>query len=133
MPEDSAYVIRTLYYAENLEEAYSGSNPWALQRVYARWEEGAWKLWNPLPILTRAWNRQLIGRILYVYSREDSLDVKLARQSARFCDSLIEAFELPAIDTIEFYITRNADDLARIIGDQTRATAERSDSSETRA
>jgi hypothetical protein len=114
--EDSAYVLRTLYYAENLEEPYRSSNPWAIQRVYARREGGAWKLFNPLPVLTKAWNRQQIGRILFVYSREDTLDVMLARQSARFCDSLIEAFGLPAIDTIEFYVTRHADDLARIIG-----------------
>ena len=34
--EGKFYAIRTLYYSEGLEEPYKGSNPWALQTMYAK-------------------------------------------------------------------------------------------------
>jgi len=110
------YAIRTLYYREGLAGPYQGSNPWAVQRLYAGKENGEWRLFDPLPIITAKWPRTQVGRLVYIYNSEHSFDEKLAKEQAGFVDSIISAFELPKIEPVEFYITSHKDELARILG-----------------
>jgi hypothetical protein len=114
--ESEYYVIRTLYYQEGLENPYGGSNPWAVQRLYAGKENREWKLFDPLPIITSDWPRQRIGRLTYIYHLQHRFDQDLAQKQANFVDSVTKAFDLAPIASIEFYITNHQDEMARILG-----------------
>src|SRR5574341_40834 len=90
--EGQYYVIRTLYYQEGLEGPYSGSNPWAVQRLYAGKENGEWRLFDPLYIITSQWPRRQIGKINYIYSPNHSFNQELAQKQADFIDSVTQIF-----------------------------------------
>lgn len=114
--EEDYYVIRVLYYREGLEEAYRGSNPWAIQRLYAAKENGEWRLFDPLYITTASWPRKQVGPLLYIHHPEHIFQAAQAERQADFVDSVEKALALPKIDAIEFYLTNQVDELARIAG-----------------
>jgi len=110
------YSIRTLFYAEGLDSAYADQNPWAIVRVYAGREDGAWKLRNALGVTTQDWNRPAIGKITFVSPPSHKFDARLARRSAAFCDSISDLFPFFRWDSFDFYITDSREDVDRILG-----------------
>lgn len=112
----AAYEIRTLFYAEGLEDKYRGSNPWAIVRVYAIREDNEWKLKNALPFITRNWNDRSIGDIRFVYPPEHTFNEMLARKTVRFCDSVCSVLNLPSWEPFTFYICAHGDEVGRLLG-----------------
>jgi hypothetical protein len=114
--EGDKYSIRTLFYAEGLDSLDADQNPWAIVRVYAQREKGEWKLRNALGVETEHWNRPAIGKITFVSPPTHEFDIRLARRSAAFCDSISDLFPFFQWDSFDFYITDRREDVDKIIG-----------------
>ena len=114
--EGDLYSIRTLFYAEGLDSANADRNVWAIVRVYAGREGGEWKLRNALGVQTKAWNRPAIGKITFVTPREREFDIRMARRSVTFCDSISGLFPFFSWDSFDFYIATSREEANRIIG-----------------
>jgi len=107
---DSTYLIRTLVAVMSAPE--QAVQPLALYRVYATREQGRWVLANALPRLTRSWNHETIGRIMFVFPSTRRFSRSRAEQTAAFVDSLARAFAVPPPATIGYYFT---DDLIQTL------------------
>ena len=138
--EGEYYCIRTLFYREGLEAPYNRSNPWAIQRLYAKKvdikkkkeennkeekdsesddekkDSKEYRLFDPLRILTKDWRRERIGPIDYYYPLNYSFDVRGGNAMAQFCRGMRNKYGIPDVEPIEFYICRNVDELAQIVG-----------------
>jgi hypothetical protein len=114
--EGDLYSIRTLFYAEGLDSASVDRNPWAIVRVYAQRVGGQWKLRNALGVLTEDWNRPAIGKLTFVSPPAHDFDIRLARKSVSFCDSISKLFPFFAWDSFYFFVTHRREDVDRIIG-----------------
>lgn len=112
-PAGELYSIRTLFYGDNPD---GDPVPWAIVRVYAQFEDGAWKLRNALGVYTAAWNRPAIGKITFVTPPGHEFDIALARRSLAYCDSLAAAAGSPAWEPFQFYIARSREEADRMIG-----------------
>ena len=114
--EGDLYSIRTLFYAEGLDSADVDRNVWAIVRVYAGREGGDWKLRNALGVVTSDWNRPAIGKITFVTSPSHEFDIRLARRSVAFCDSISGVFPFFSWDSFDFYIANSREEADGIIG-----------------
>ncbi len=138
--EGEYYCIRILFNREGLEAPYQNSNPWAILRLYAKKTgikdkkdekkiEGAesetdaekkdnkeYRLFDPLRILTKDWRRQRVGPIEYVYPFNHFLEPRESRAMAQFCRGITQKYKVAEVALIEFYICRNVDELAQIVG-----------------
>jgi len=138
--EGEYYCIRTLFYREGLEKPYQGSNPWAIQRLYAKKveikkkeeekkiEEQAsesdgtkrdnkeYRLFDPLRILTKDWRHERIGPIEFYYPSNYYFDRRGGNAMGQFCRGMRNKYVIPDVEPIEFYITRDVDELAQIVG-----------------
>ncbi len=141
--EGDYYCIRTLFYRENLEEPYKSSNPWAIQRLYAKKVEikkkkgektdeetqdssqveekkkediKEFRLFDPLRILTKDWKRERIGPIEYYYPFNHYFDRRAGNAMAQFCRGMRNKYGVPNVEPIEFYICRSVDEMAQIVG-----------------
>jgi hypothetical protein len=114
--EDDNYAIRTLFSADGLDGTYRQYNPWCITKLFAVEEDGQWKLKNALPILTEHWNRETIGKITFIYPPEHKFNDSLAQQANIFCNSIASKFQLPDWKPFDFYITKNEDELGKLLG-----------------
>ena len=138
--EGEYYCIRTLFYREGLEEQYNQSNPWAIQRLYAKKvdikrkkeeeknkaeesesdpakiDNKEYRLFDPLRILTKDWRRERIGPIDYYYPFNYYYDRRGGSAMAQFCRGIQDKYDLAEVELIEFYICRNVDEMAQIVG-----------------
>lgn len=114
--EGKYFAIRTLFYAEGLDGIYKKSNPWCITKLYATKENYSWKIQNAISIVTETWNRTTIGKITFVYPPEHNFNQKLAEKANKFCDSIALKFQLPDWKPFDMYITRNADELGKLLG-----------------
>lgn len=114
--EGENYAIRTLFNAECLEGDYKTSNPWCITKLYAIKENNKWKLKNSISILTQTWERKTIGKITFIYPSEHRFNETLADRSNKFCDSIALKFQLPDWKAFDFYITKSADELGKLLG-----------------
>ncbi len=112
--ENENYIIRTLFCGWDSE--HSITKPLSVFRVYAIKEAGTWKLKSALPFLTNGWMRQKVGDILYICNPSHLFNLTLAKKTSSFMDSVSRSFEMPSVDSIQFYICSNKDELAEIIG-----------------
>jgi hypothetical protein len=110
---DSSYVIRSLVSA--VDDSTNAVRPLALYRVYAVREAGRWVLANALPRTTRAWHRERIDSVTFVYPPGRGFDRARAGATARFADSLARAFALPT-PAIEYFFTDDLLDTFRALG-----------------
>ncbi|MGH8014931.1 MAG: hypothetical protein ACREBV_01930 [Candidatus Zixiibacteriota bacterium] len=133
--EGDFYCTRILFYREGLEGQYIASNPWAIVRFYSK-KDGVkktkeekkiekesgitdhreYRLFDPLKILTKNWKNTRIGPIEFYYPFNFYFDNRTAQQMAQFCRGLKNKYLLPDVEPIEFYISRNVDELAEIVG-----------------
>jgi hypothetical protein len=100
---DSTYVIRTLI--ASVDDSTHAVRPLALYRVYVVREAARWVLANALPRLTRSWQREAIGRVVFVRPPRHAFVRPRAAASAAFVDSLARAFNLSPPPAIEYYFT----------------------------
>ncbi len=114
--EGDSYAIRTLFNADGMEGMYRKYNPWCITRLHAVKENGAWKLKNALPIITKSWDRKTIGKINFIYSHEHQFNEALAQKANRFCDSIVSKFQFPDWKPFDFYITTSGDELGKLLG-----------------
>ncbi|MEX2399240.1 MAG: hypothetical protein WD423_00615, partial [Rhodothermales bacterium] len=108
-----AYVIRTLYAPDDLD-GFQGL--YSIQRVYAKREGGAYRLFNALPEATREWRRRRLGLLEYVFPPEHRFDENRATAAAVFADSIRTVFDLKVEEPIEYYVAPNVSEMARILG-----------------
>ena len=112
MPQ--TFVIRTLVSA--VDDSTRDVRPLALYRVYATLENGRWVLANELPRTTRAWRRETLGSVTFVYPPTHQFARRRARASAAFVDSLARAFSLPKPEPISYYFTDDLGETLRTLG-----------------
>jgi hypothetical protein len=113
--EGDHYAIRTIFFADALDEEYRKSNPWCITKLYAVKEDGAWRLKNALPIITENWNRKTIGKITFVYPPQHKFNNDLATKANLFCHELSKEFQFGEWKPFEFYITSNGDELGSLL------------------
>src|SRR6185437_8894063 len=111
---DSTYLIRTL--VGSLGDSAHAFLPLALYRTYAIREHGHWALTNALPLETRTWKHERIGRVTFVFPPRHVFARMKAEGSARFVDSLAAAWSLTPPDSIGYYFTDNPKDTQRAMG-----------------
>jgi hypothetical protein len=108
--------IRTLYSAHEARTDGPVSNPWAMQTVLTKNTAEGWVLCNSLPVRTASWERTRVGRVTFVYPADHHFDKQLATRSADFFGRLESTYALKPVQNVDFFITDNADELARIVG-----------------
>lgn len=113
--EGNNYCIKTIYWAEGLEEEYSKSNPWAIQKIYAVNENNQWRLKNALPIITESWKKKTFGKIEFIYPSNHSFNDALAAKAMKFCEELSREFLFPDWKPFQFYIAPNSEELGRLL------------------
>ncbi len=84
------------------------------QRVGQRWQLG-----NALPRLTSSWRRRNVGPITYVMEPGYPFDQGRAKHAARFTDSLANAFGVPHVPPLTYYLTSSIGEVFRIMGLET--------------
>lgn len=109
--EGESFAIRTLYLP-----AETKFGVFTVQRVYARKENGEWRLFSALPVVTRDWIRHSIGPVEYVVDPDHEFDRAKARATASYVDSLRLTFGLHDEPPIKFYLASTKEAMARAIG-----------------
>lgn len=112
--QNDSYLITTL--VSRVEDSTRAVRPLALFRTYAIREGGRWVLANALPRMTRSWRHETVGVITFVFPPSHKFDVRRARATAAFADSLAAAFRRPPPQPIAFYFTSNLEDTFRALG-----------------
>ncbi|MCW9708319.1 hypothetical protein [Fodinibius salsisoli] len=110
---DSVYAIKTLYAPSNLKNS---QEIYSIQRVFAGRENGEWKLFSVLPILTEKWKRKQVGDIQYIYPPNHKFDKNEAQDSANFVKELANKFEITLSEPINYYLAQNFVEMAKISG-----------------
>jgi hypothetical protein len=108
------FVIRTLVSA--VDDSTHDVRPLALFRVYATLEHGRWVLANALPRTTRAWSRETLGSVTFVFPPGHRFARRRARATAAWVDSLAGAFDLPRPAPITYYFTDDLGETMRALG-----------------
>jgi hypothetical protein len=109
--EGEYYRIRTLY----SEHDSIFSDPIAITNVYAKREDGKFKLYNSLPIATSNWRRHTIGSITFIHPQYHTFNEKLAVRLSQFVDSIAFQMGSPTRQA-EFYFADTFDELMRAQG-----------------
>jgi hypothetical protein len=113
--EGDYYGIKTIFAADGLEGEHRKSNPWCITKLYAIKENGQWKLKNALPIITENWTKKTIGKITFIYPPNHNFDEDLAKKANLFCNELSEEFLFSQWKPFDFYITKNGDELGKLL------------------
>lgn len=113
---DSAYRIVTRFWPARATPHDSSTKPVLTMTVYARREGRRWVLTSALPYLTATWPRETRGRINYRVAPALRFDASRAVRAAAFVDSLAAAFDVPAPERIDYYVTESVDQAMEIIG-----------------
>ncbi len=91
-----------------------GSSVWCIHKVSAIKEDNEWRLQNNLVQETAQWNSFYTNKINYHF--KDTLNYTLATKAGHFVDSLRTIFNINNTDTLDYYITKNADELGLLRG-----------------
>ncbi len=83
--------------------------------VYAKKENGRYKLFNALPINTKSWLTKNVGSITYHYSRHYKFNMVNAKRMVAFADSLRMLYNLKPVHA-DFYIGKSLDELMKLDG-----------------
>jgi hypothetical protein len=105
---DSVYVIRTLLAAQT-DSGFS--RPFCIIRTMAKKENGEFRLCNILPFNTKSWQREIVGKITFIFPPSHHFNRELAERMNAFTDSLAALWNIKPVP-VEFYL---ADDLAEIM------------------
>lgn len=103
-------------------EEPGGAQRTALVTVFAVRGGDSWKLAGALDRLTRSWRREIIGPFTYVIRPGHDFSRRRAQAAATFADSLADAFGVPRIGPLRYYLVADGDDMLRIFGYQPDTT-----------
>lgn len=106
------YKIRTLYSAES-DSGFA--DPVEIEEVYAKREEGGFKLYNALPINTTSWKHKRIGSINFIFPPYHTFDRALAAKMSLFADSVASILNEAPIP-VDFYFANTLDELMKARG-----------------
>ena len=84
--------------------------------VFAAREGGRWRLANALPRHTATWRRDTVGPITYVFAPGYPYSRERARRAVAFTDSLADAFGVPRLAPLTYFLTSSVDEVYRIMG-----------------
>ena len=84
--------------------------------VYATRDSGEWRLANALPRHTATWRRDTVGPITYAFARDYPYNRSRARRAVAFADSVAEAFDVPRLAALTYYLAASADEVYGIMG-----------------
>jgi hypothetical protein len=84
--------------------------------VDAERESGRWVLANALPRLTRDWQRESVGTITYVVDPALQFDRRRAERGMSFADSVSQAFSVPRLAPLTYFVASSLDRVYEIIG-----------------
>ncbi len=79
-------------------------------------QAGRWLLANVLPERTRSWHTETVGQILYFVEPGLVFDRARALRAVGFVDSLADAFGVPYLNGLDYYVTSTVDAALEAIG-----------------
>jgi hypothetical protein len=91
------------------------ADPLAIQEVYAKRGNGAFKLYNALPIRTKTWRHETIGSVTFIFPSYHRFNRELAKRMSLFADSLSDLAETKPIP-VDFYFADSYDELMKARG-----------------
>ncbi len=103
------YEIKTAFISFNYQQELCVAN------VYAKKENGSYKLFNSLPLKTKDWLKKTVGSITYHYSRDYKFNMSNAERMNTFANSLQKLYNLKPVKA-NFYIGKNLDELMKLDG-----------------
>lgn len=109
---DSGYVIRTLL-ASQTDSGFC--RPFCITRVFAKKEDGVFRLCNILPVNTKSWQKEIVGNITFIFPPAHSFNPPLADRMNSFVDSLADIWNIKPFPT-EFYLANDLGELMTIRG-----------------
>ncbi len=117
---EAAFRIRTAF---RTKKPPSAAATWWTEMtvtVFVVREGRTWRLANALPRNTRAWHRDTVGPITYVYGADYPYDRQRARRAVAFTDSLAAALGVPPLGPLTYYLLPDVDAVYRIMGLESR-------------
>ena len=108
------YVVRTLFSAA--VGAPPEVKPIALTRVYAVRRASGWVFTNVITDATRQWRTERVGTFTYVIEPGYPFDRGRAEAAVAFADSLADAFELPRVQELTYYMAGSRESIHQIMG-----------------
>ncbi len=110
--DSTEYWVKTLFAATGRD----GIQPFGVQRLLARRENGRWVLCGALDRMTRGWNRRVVGDIEYNYPDEWSFDRHKAESAAAFVERIAGDFGVGEVPRIGYFLAPTPEALAETIG-----------------
>lgn len=110
--DSTEYWVKTLYAATDR----NGIQPFGVQRLLARKENGRWVLCGAIDQVTSRWNRQAVGEIVYHFPDEWSFDRRKAEAAAAFVGRIATDFKVGESPSIDYFLAPSPEALAQTIG-----------------
>ena len=75
-----------------------------------------YRLYDPLHVITASWDKRRMGPIDYHFPHDYFFDRAVGLRMTKFIKHIRKKYDLPKVSPIEFYITRNQDEIAAAAG-----------------
>ena len=99
--------------AQGRREAYEAPEPDSLKK---KKDKKKFRLFDPLHIITDSWDKRRMGPIDYHFPHDYFFDRGVGLRMTKFIKTVRKKYDLPKVSPIEFYITRNQDEIAAAVG-----------------
>lgn len=93
------------------KRAIALTGTWRVKRQASRWLVA-----NVLPERTRSWHTETVGQITYYVEPGLAFDRARALRAVAFVDSLADAFGVPHLRRLDYYVTSTVDAALRAVG-----------------
>ena len=109
-----AFIIRTMFYLSD-PGGVPDLNVLEILQTGVQLEDGLPKLCNVLPINTRSWHTEQVGKIKFVFPPDHVFNHELAVRSSRFVDSLCLIWDTSS-KPIQYYFADELDRVYKALG-----------------
>ena len=109
---ENKYILRIAF----IRDTITSDKILTIVNVNAIKENNHWVLENTLNDIVNSWNTKWYKNIKYVYPKTHVFNDTLAQKSVRFCDSVVTLLQIKKVDTLNFYICDNPDELGLLHG-----------------
>ena len=109
--EDEEKKIDTM--PQGKREGFVAPEPDSLRK---KKDSAEYKLFDPLHVITDSWRNRRMGPIDYHFPHDYFFDRGVGLRMTKFIKSVRKKYDLPKVSPIEFYITRNQDEIAAALG-----------------
>jgi hypothetical protein len=113
-PDQEAYRVVTRFREDSASSPMQSAT--VRMTVFALRSGDGWVFANVLPRFTRTWRRETLGTITYVIEPGYAFDRGRAERAVAFTDSLTNAFGVPPLPPLTYYLTSSVDEVFRIMG-----------------